>query len=95
MKIKFTPQGRAQFLSVVKYIQSDNSNAALLLRSDVESKLRRLVTFPESGRAIPEFPDFPFREVIVGNYRFFYKVQNGTIWIVAVWHGAQFPNSPA
>ena len=49
---------------------------------------------PESGRSIPEFPDLPHREVIVRPYRFFYRVVGKTVWVVAVWHGAQLPASP-
>ncbi|MEK6590372.1 MAG: type II toxin-antitoxin system RelE/ParE family toxin, partial [Nitrospinota bacterium] len=41
-----------------------------------------------------EFPDLPFREVIVVPYRFFYHVKGKTVWIVAVWHGAQAPKEP-
>ena len=47
--------------------------------------------FPQSGRALPEFPDLPFREVIVTPYRFFYRVKGKNVWIVAVWHSAQLP----
>lgn len=50
--------------------------------------------FPHSGRTLPEFPDLPFREVIVAPYRFFYRVKGKTVWIVAVWHGAQMPDKP-
>jgi len=27
-------------------------------------------------------------------YRFFYSIQNKTIWIVAVWHTSQLPKEP-
>jgi hypothetical protein len=37
---------------------------------------------------------FPFREVIITLYRFFYRVKDKTVWIVAVWHGAQLPRQP-
>lgn len=59
-----------------------------------ETALRRLELFPESGRRIPEFDDLPYREVIVAPYRFFYRVGVETVWIVAVWHGAQIPREP-
>jgi plasmid stabilization system protein ParE len=42
----------------------------------------------------PEFPDLPFREVIVKPYRFFYRIKDKAVWIVAVWHGAQLPDQP-
>ena len=48
----------------------------------------------DSGRIIPEFPDLPHREVIISPYRFFYRVEKKTVWIVAVWHGAQEVDNP-
>lgn len=57
-----------------------------------QKKLSRLKEFPDSGRPLPEFPDLPFREVIVNPYRFFYRVKDKTVWTIAVWHGAQLPD---
>lgn len=92
MKILFTPSARSQFLAALAYIPSDNPAAALSLRQRSEKILRRLEQFPESGKRIQEFPDLPFREVVVPPYRFFYRLQENTIWVVAVWHGAQIPD---
>jgi toxin ParE1/3/4 len=50
--------------------------------------------FPNSGRTLPEFPESPFRELIVPPYRFFYRADKKTIWIIAAWHGAQLPVKP-
>lgn len=73
MKIKFTPSARNQFLTAVKYIQRDKPSAANNFRDKAEKILRRLEAFPDSGRTLPEFPELPYREVIVSSYRFFYK----------------------
>jgi len=94
MRVRFTPAARGQFLRVIAYILADSPAAALAFRNRAADTLERLVKFPESGRRIPEFPDLPYREVIVGNYRFFYRLKARTVWIVAVWHGAQLPQSP-
>jgi toxin ParE1/3/4 len=94
MKVAFTPGGREQFLRVIAYILEENPTAALKFRQRAGRVLRRLEKFPESGRLIPEFPDLPYREVIVAPYRFFYRVQGPTVWVVAVWHGAQLPEEP-
>lgn len=65
-------------------------------KSEYEKEiLRRIEDFPISGRMIPEFPDHPFREIIVAPYRFFYKIKADSVWIVFVWHGAQLPKEPA
>lgn len=95
MKIRFTPSARTQFLSALSYIRRDKPSAAISFRDRSEKILRRLEDFPESGRIIPEFPDLPYREVIVAPYRFFYKIKNDYVWVVAVWHGAQLPKEPA
>jgi len=76
------------------YIRRDNPLAAKRFRERAEKVLRRLEAHPDSGRVIPEFPDLPHREVIVRPYRFFYRVEKKTIWIVAVWHGAQRVDQP-
>jgi toxin ParE1/3/4 len=83
-----------QFLQALSYILRDNPAAALQFRKKAERTLRHLARYPESGRLIPEFPDIPFREVIVPPYRFFYRCEDRTIWVVACWHGAQPPAEP-
>ncbi|MFN2200810.1 MAG: type II toxin-antitoxin system RelE/ParE family toxin [Caldilineaceae bacterium] len=94
MKIKFTLSARDQFLSGLEYIRQDNPRAARELRKRAEKALARLKRFPKSGRKIPEFPDLPYREVVVPPYRFFYRVREKVVWVVAVWHGAQLPKDP-
>ena len=94
MKVKFTPSARRQFLEGLEYIRQDGPAAARQFRLEAEAALSRLSEFPESGRAIPEFPDLQHREVIVWPYRFFYRVVGKTVWIVAVWHSSQLPGGP-
>ncbi|HEX9732415.1 MAG TPA: type II toxin-antitoxin system RelE/ParE family toxin [Thermoanaerobaculia bacterium] len=91
MRLLFTPSGRDDFLDIIDYIRRDRPMAAERFRQRAEKILSRLESFPESGRRIPEFPDLPHREVIVRPYRFFYRIAGETVWIVAVWHGAQIP----
>jgi plasmid stabilization system protein ParE len=94
VKVRFTPQARAEFLAALDYIREDDPAAALRFRRKVEGSLRRLTRYPKSGRSLPEFPDLPFREVVVPPYRFFYREEDKTVWVVAVWHGAQQPREP-
>jgi len=95
VKVQFTPSARAQFLSALSYICKDKPSAAVSFRTIAEKILRRLEDFPESGRTIPEFPELPYREVVISPYRFFYRIKNNSVWIVAVWHGAQLPKEPS
>jgi toxin ParE1/3/4 len=94
VKVLFTPSARVQFLSTITYIRQDNPQAAVHFRDRVEKVLRRLEEFPESGRVLPEYPELPYREVVISPYRFFYRLKGETVWIVAVWQGAQLPKEP-
>ncbi|MCL4457076.1 MAG: type II toxin-antitoxin system RelE/ParE family toxin [Nitrospirae bacterium] len=94
MTVRFTPSARTQFLAAIAYIYRENPAAAVAFRHKAEKILSRLKKFPHSGRILPEFPDLPFREVIIAPYRFFYRIKGKVVWIVAVWHGAQSPEEP-
>lgn len=94
MKIVFTPSARDQFLRALAYIRRDKPAAASSFRDKAEQALSRLRDYPKSGRTLPEFPDSRYRELIVSPYRFFYRVKDRTVWIVAVWHGAQIHDNP-
>ena len=94
MRVRFTPAGRNQFLAAIEYIRRENPAAAQRFRDRAEEILRRLEHFPDSGRIVPEFPELPYREVIIRPYRFFFRVRDPVVWVVAVWHGAQLPGDP-
>lgn len=94
MRVRLTPSARSEFLEAIAFIKRDDPQAARRFYNRAQRSLRRLGEYAESGRRLPEFPDIPYREVIVAPYRFFYRVEGKTVWIVAVWHGAQLPRSP-
>jgi toxin ParE1/3/4 len=93
-RVLLTPAARAQFLAALAYIAADDPEAARRLRERAEESLSRLADYPESGRVLPEFPDLPFREVVVAPYRFFYRVKDDVVWVVSAWHSAQLPGEP-
>jgi len=94
VKVRFTPTGDRQFLDVIAYILADRPAAARRFYERAVKILSRLEKFPESGRRIPEFRGLPYREVIVSPYRFFYRVEGTTVWVVGVWHSAQMAGEP-
>ena len=95
MRVRFTPSGRRQFLAVIAHIAEDRLVAAARFLARAKRSLRRLSRYPHSGRRIPEFPDLPYRELVLPPYRFFYRTEGQVVWIVAVWHGAQLPEQPS
>ena len=95
MRVRFTPAGRRQFLAAIAHIAADRPVAAARFLARAKTALRRLVRCSKSGRRIPEFPDLPYRELVLPPYRFFYRTEGPVVWIVAVWHGAQLPDQPS
>ena len=95
MKVVFTPSARIQFLAEVETIRRNHRGAARKFRVEAGKALKRLSRFPLSGAVVFEFPELPHREIDIRPYRFFYRVREETVWIVALWHGAQVPDEPA
>lgn len=95
MRPQITPSAREQFLAAIAYILRENPQAAHVFRKRAGRTLRRLGQLPQSGRHIPEFPDLPYREVVVPPYRFFYRTEGKTVWVVGVWHDARLPEEPS
>ena len=95
MRLRFTPSAKDQFIAAVSSIRRDDPGAAVKFRKKAETHLQKLEKYPASGRKLPEFPDLRYREIIVPPYRFFYRTEGQTLWVVAVWHGAQLPKAPS
>jgi plasmid stabilization system protein ParE len=94
MEVRFTASGQEQFLIAIGSIRRRSPQAARQFRQRAEKALKRLTRFPKSGARVTEFPESPYREVYVQPYRFFYRVREKIIWVVAIWHGAQIPEEP-
>jgi plasmid stabilization system protein ParE len=52
-------------------------------------RVEQLHHFPESGRKVPEDKRGMYRELIVGNYRVVYRMNEDTVTIVTLIHGAR------
>lgn len=94
MLVRFTPAADATYLQIIRHIAAENPFAARRFMQRVQESRSRLGKFPQLGHYIPEFPDRPFRQFIIDPYRFFYRIDGQTVWIVAVWHGKQIPAEP-
>jgi toxin ParE1/3/4 len=55
----------------------------------IQHRVEQLQQFPESGRIVPEDKRGIYREIIVGNYRVVYRVDEDTVTIVTLIHGAR------
>jgi len=94
VRVRFTPQADQQYLEALQFIRAKSPAGAASVQRRAESVIAQLSEQPHSGHEIPEFPELPHRELPVPPYRFFHRVVDDTVWIVAVWHSRQLPEEP-
>lgn len=88
MKIFFTPRSKSDISEIVHYISQDNPQAARDWAKSVFDSVKSLENFPSLGRIVPEYSEDTIREIIQGQYRIVYKVNQPEeeIYIVTIHH---------
>ncbi len=84
MKITWSPVAVEQARDIASYIALDNPSAAEQWIEKIFGSVERLVKYPESGRVVPEIKRKEFREVVQGNYRVIYKIQETQLLVLLV-----------
>jgi toxin ParE1/3/4 len=77
--------------NIFDYIASDSRRYAQYTVQNIFKAPERLLMFPDSGRHLPEFPNLPHRELILGNYRIIYRhdAEQDIVKVVTVVHGSR------
>ncbi len=70
--------------AIADYVALDKPDAAASLVARVFERVARLGLHSSSGRRPPELPRTPYREVVVGPCRIFYRVESDTVYILHV-----------
>jgi len=84
-------KAKRQIREIAEYIEKDSPlNARRVVRKIITS-VRRLKTFPEIGAVAPEFRNLGIRELLVFQYRVFYRFDEAshTVYVLAIAHGRQ------
>ncbi len=89
MIIIWSPLAVEGVSEIAGYIDLDNPLAAENWIETVFQKVEELKTFPESGRIVPETGNKTIRELIYGNYRIIYRLEEKRISVLTVRHGKQ------
>jgi len=87
--VAFHPDAQEEFIAAARYYETQAENLGLDFISAVEATYRRLVTFPESGRAFGS----RLRRVLVPGfpYGLIYRAERDLLLIVAVAHVRRRP----
>jgi addiction module RelE/StbE family toxin len=89
MNIVWSPLAVDQASEIAGYIAQDKPSAAEKWIKIVFSKVEQLKYSPEIGRIVPELKNNQFREIIYGNYRIIYRIEEEQISILTIRHGKQ------
>ncbi len=88
-EIKWTTHALNDLRDIHEFIAKDSPRYAQIQIENIQRAVIPLLTFPAMGHAVPEFPHLPYREILVGNYRVIYRIQEDErgILIMSVVHG--------
>jgi plasmid stabilization system protein ParE len=89
MKILWSPLAIDRVAEIAEYIAMDNPGSAENWVDTVFKKVEDLKIFPESGRIVPETVNINISELIYGNYRIIYRVEEKRLAVLTVRHGKQ------
>ncbi len=89
MKIIWSPLSLDRIIEVSEFIAEDKPGASIKWVDSVFDSVQRLIKFPESGRSVPEINRSDIREILLGNYRIIYRIEEKSITILTVRHGKQ------
>ncbi len=89
MKIIWSPLAIERASEIAEYIAQDKPAAAEKWIDTVFAKVEILSSTPEIGRIVPEIRNSQFRELIYGNYRTIYRIEEKRISILTIRHGMQ------
>ena len=89
MKIVWSPLAVDRASEIAEYIAQDNPVAAEDWVNAVFTHVDRLKSFPESGRTVPEINNYFFRELMYGNFRIIYRIEEKRVSILTIRHGKQ------
>ncbi|MBA3833708.1 MAG: type II toxin-antitoxin system RelE/ParE family toxin [Chthoniobacterales bacterium] len=89
--VALAPSARRDLRHIVRYISLDNRERAEAFGRMLIDRTKRLPSFPEIGREVPELNDPTFREIIVRSYRIVYRMREAQrlVEIVRFWHAAR------
>jgi toxin ParE1/3/4 len=87
--VVWSPTALRDLEAIRDYIAQDSAAYADLVVRRVVAAVERLRSFPESGRIVPEREDPALREVVVRPYRIVYRLRDGAVQIVTVFHAAR------
>jgi len=87
MKVVWSPLARRRALAIVEQIRWDKPMAASRWLERLLAEVETLPEMPRRCRVVPELEREDVRELLFGNYRVIYRIEEGALVILTVRHG--------
>ena len=87
--MNWSPLAINRLSEAAKFIALDNPVAAERWIIKVFTQVEKLSEFPERGRIVPEVGNKAIREIISGNYRIIYMLEDREVSILTLRHVRQ------
>jgi len=89
MKVEWTAPAIDDVLAIKSYIGRDSPAYADRFADRMIEAAESLVSLPRRGRVVPEANDETIRELLFGNYRIIYRLENERVLLLTILHGAR------
>ncbi len=91
-KLKWTSNAKEDLLNIVDYIKQESTQSARKVYEQIRDKAHSSNFFPLRGRVVPELQREGitiYRELIENPWRIMYKIENDTVYIMAIFDARQ------
>lgn len=88
--MEFASVAQRDLQTIVEFIATDDSTAALRVLEQVEARAVSLRQMPERGRVVPELAAIGvriYRELVVSPWRIIYRISRRKVYVLAVLDG--------
>jgi toxin ParE1/3/4 len=89
MKLIWSPLALERVTEIALYIAEDRPHAAEQWVEHIFAAVERLESFPLSGRMVPEADRPDLREVLHGDFRIIYRVEEHQLSVLTIRHARQ------
>lgn len=89
MDIIWSPLAENRLIEIAEYIAYDKPAVAIQWAESVFDATQELLNHPKLGRKVPEFNNEKYREILHGNYRIIYRLDEIQIMVLTVRRGSQ------
>jgi toxin ParE1/3/4 len=89
MKLVWSPLALERVTEIALYIADERPYAAGQWVEEIFAVVERLEPFPRSGRIVPEADRQDLREVVHGDFRIIYRVEEHQLSVLTIRHARQ------